>query len=644
MAKLMILTPPETAKIHHLEDVTVLGRDPGADVLIKDDFASRLHARIEKTEDGAVLTDLNSSNGTFVDGRQVERAVLTDGCRVTIGDWTARFLAKEPLVEVDEDENTGLDTVKQTLPADAAAFLNKSLAPGTPEQIDTLRERLCLLNELRKSLSSAESVSGLLDEAAAEISSAYPQAQRCAIVLKDVESEQWVTRSVEVAEGLEPHQIHISRTVAERALAEQNAILSMDAQTDPRFTEASSILTQDMRSCMCAPMVTKNGPTGVVHVDTSRTESSFKEDDLLFLVAIVGEASLALESLMLYQDLVAAKEHLKQENIDLKERMRERFALGRIVGSSRAMREVLSVAEKAGGAPNTSVLITGETGAGKELVAQSIHYSSARAEEPFVAINCAHLRGDLTGAELFGIEEKVATGVSKRVGRIEEANRGTLFLDEIGDMPLETQADLLRVLEEKRLRRIGGKQEIRVDVRIIAATNKDLRSEMKDGAFREDLFYRLSVLTIHAPPLRERKEDILPLANHFLEQLCPEMNKTISGFTPQAAEALASYSWPGNVRELRNVVESMLINGPPTGVLGVEALPGHMQSIMSGDTSTADQSAQSLDAMIEDFKKQKILEVLRQTGFNKTRTAEILGMSRSGLKKMVKRFGIGGEE
>jgi DNA-binding NtrC family response regulator len=284
------------------------------------------------------------------------------------------------------------------------------------------------------------------------------------------------------------------------------------------------------------------------------------------------------------------------------------------------------------------VLITGESGTGKELVARAIHHTSPRARRPFVALNCAALPENLVESELFGIEEGVATGVRRRIGKFEEANTGTLFLDEVGDLSPTTQAKLLRVLQERVIERVGGRRAIPVDVRILTATNRDLNADIQSGAFRPDLYYRLNVIRIHMPSLREIREDIPLLAETFLARHCQEMKKAPRTLTPGARETLMRYSWPGNVRELDNEIKRLVVSvGRPT--IGSEELSETIRS-SGGASAPLVPAASSLKQSVADLERQMILEALERCRHNQQRAARVLGLSRQGLIKKMNRYAI----
>jgi DNA-binding NtrC family response regulator len=337
----------------------------------------------------------------------------------------------------------------------------------------------------------------------------------------------------------------------------------------------------------------------------------------------------------------------REEVTRLTRDLAEQGKFGSMVGRSPVMQQVYRIVEQA--APSrASVLITGESGTGKEMVARTLHARSPRRNKPFVAINCAAIPKSLLESEIFGHEKGAFTGaMASRQGCFELANGGTLLLDEIGDMATELQAKLLRVLEERVFRRVGGKQEIPVDVRIISSTNSDISQALQTGTFREDLYYRLNVFTVHLPPLRERPRDVSLLAQHFVEEYSAVNQKELSGFTPGAIEALKHHSWPGNVRELRNVIERAVIvaSGPWIDLKDLPTLGGDNPSRQTTEASTEmnDESSPltlvvSVGTTVEEAEKRLIFETLKSTRDNKTRAAEILGISTKTLHNKLRRY------
>ncbi|MBD3381424.1 MAG: response regulator [candidate division Zixibacteria bacterium] len=330
------------------------------------------------------------------------------------------------------------------------------------------------------------------------------------------------------------------------------------------------------------------------------------------------------------------KHYLLRENRFLKEQINENYDRFEIVGDSRQMREVLSTVSSVAPTDST-VLVTGESGTGKELVARSIHRMSGRAENNFVAVNCAALPENLLESELFGHTKGAFTGAtSAREGRFEMADDGSLFLDEIGELPAGIQVKLLRVLEDKTFERVGGNRPITVDVRIIAATNRDLKREMREKKFREDLFYRLNVINIHIPPLRERRDDILPLTDHFISKFSTRFNKEINGITPQAKDLLLRYDWPGNVRELVNVLERaiVLLRGD---VIDSTDLPLNVEEISQEKRAFVSEAEIK---SIKEIEKEHILRVLDFTDWNFNRTADLLGIHRNTLRMKIKDYDL----
>src|SRR5437016_7620541 len=290
----------------------------------------------------------------------------------------------------------------------------------------------------------------------------------------------------------------------------------------------------------------------------NKKEGRFTTEDEHFVVALANQAAVALENSFALSNLENRQQELIQENQHLRKEIEERFTNKSILGTNAKINDIRSVIEKSA-ETNVSVLITGENGTGKELSARAIHYMSPRRSKPFVAVNCAALPETLVESELFGIEKGVASGVERRTGRIESANGGTLFLDEIGDLSLTAQAKLLRVLQEREVEWVGGRRPVPVDVRLAAATNKDLKEEIRQNRFRQDLFFRLNVIHIRMPALREIRTDIPLLATHFLRKYAREMGREIHGFSQDALKALTTYYWPGNVRELENEVKRAVV-------------------------------------------------------------------------------------
>jgi len=337
------------------------------------------------------------------------------------------------------------------------------------------------------------------------------------------------------------------------------------------------------------------------------------------LVTVVGEA--------------IEKYELRKENITLKSELREKYSFQNIIGKSALMQEVFDIIATVS-KTQSSVLIVGESGTGKELVARAIHYDSNRAEHPFVTIDCAAIPAEIMESELFGHEKGAFTGAHERkIGLLEHGNKGTVFLDEIGELDPNLQKKLLRFIQEKEILRVGGINRIKLDVRIIAATNKDLEKEVEGGNFREDLFYRLNVVTIHMPPLRNRKDDIPLLANHFLEKLNSIEGKLINGFDDDVMEAFMCYDWPGNVRELENVIERAYVLCPNVTINKKYLHPKLLELIQ-------EEREEFNEMNLIETEKKLIIKALNNTSWNQSRAAEILGISRKQLRTKMKRHNL----
>ena len=362
-----------------------------------------------------------------------------------------------------------------------------------------------------------------------------------------------------------------------------------------------------------------------------------------------------LEELLMTVNRAIDHQKLQRENATLKKQLKDRFDFRKIVGNSPRMQSLYRILEKISDTDST-VLITGESGTGKELVAKTIHFNSSRASNPFVPINCGAIPRDLIESELFGHEKGSFTGaIGSRIGRFELAAGGTIFLDEIGELPFPLQVKLLRVIQEREFERIGGVRTIKVNVRIIAATNRDLEKAVAEGAFREDLFYRLNVIPLHVPPLRERDDDVFLLFDHFMGEICRRRKKIPLKVSPEARDTLRRYRWPGNVRELENAVERMVVL-TEGDVIGIDDLPEHIRGDRgkagSPPTRTAaapadipvplpwSESGIDLNGVLGDLERSLILQALQQAGGVKKKAAALLGLNRTTLIEKIKKKGL----
>jgi formate hydrogenlyase transcriptional activator len=364
----------------------------------------------------------------------------------------------------------------------------------------------------------------------------------------------------------------------------------------------------------------------------SRVPGQYGAEDASLLAAIAEQVALAIENLLAYEEIAALKARLEEEKVYLQEEVRTEAAFGDIIGESPAVLGVLASVRHVAKTDST-VLVTGETGTGKELIVRAIHDLSQRKDKLLVKVNCAALPAGVIESELFGHEKGAFTGaLMRKVGRFELANRGTLFLDEVGDLPLELQAKLLRVLQDGEFERVGGTQTLKVDVRLITATNRDLERAVSEERFRADLYYRLNVFPIVIPPLRERKQDIPRLARHFAMLYASKMGKNVGTVNADVLERLAAYDWPGNVRELQNIIERTVILSP-MGCFELGALVA----------APAGGSSKPLARSLEDVERQHIAAVLEETSWRvsgERGAANILGLKRTTLEARMKKLGI----
>ena len=410
-----------------------------------------------------------------------------------------------------------------------------------------------------------------------------------------------------------------------------------DPAADKRV-RVPSFAAETLKSLLSVPLLSKGKLLGVLTVFNKKDGGGFSDADERVLSIIAAISAQVLQTADLIGGLKQDREALASENSQLWREVNKQFSTENIIGSGPRLREVLKTIEQIRDT-SVDVLITGKSGTGKELIAKTVHHTSPRARKPFVALNCAALPDTLLESELFGIEKGVATGVEKRVGQFEAAHEGTLFLDEIGDLSLTAQAKILRVLQERTVQRVGGREQIPIDVRILAATNKDLETAVKEQQFREDLYYRLNVIRIQTPALREIREDIPELAHFFLGRYCDEFNKPDMKFSPEALAALAAAPWPGNIRQLQNEVKRLVICAAED-VISVDDLREEIRA-QAGEPS---EDRSTIDRAMDTHERQIVVDALKTHGGNQVHTAKALGLSRQGLIKKMKRIGIDAAE
>ncbi|TMB38279.1 MAG: sigma-54-dependent Fis family transcriptional regulator [Deltaproteobacteria bacterium] len=400
----------------------------------------------------------------------------------------------------------------------------------------------------------------------------------------------------------------LSDSIVRRALDTKQPVIVSDAINDEQFNASESVVNLKLASVMCVPLLLRGEVSGAVYVGNDRLASLFTPRELLLMTSFCSTATLLLEHAKTLDELRADKAEL-QSRLDAQ-------AYGDIIGACEAMRDIFRKIDKVA-ATNIDVLVTGESGTGKELIARELHRRSPRKNAPFIAINCGAIPENLLESELFGHAKGAFTGaIAARPGKFQAASSGTLFLDEIGEMPPPLQVKLLRALQERAVTRVGETKSEPVDIRIVSATNKDLEAEMNAGRFREDLYYRVNVVHLHLPPLRERGDDALMLAKFFLTRATRELSAKVKGFSRQALNAIRHFRWPGNIRQLENRIKKavVLADGPLITPEDMELRPEHLDPILP------------LAQALENFRNRYINDVLERNGGNRTKTAKDLGV------------------
>jgi len=466
-------------------------------------------------------------------------------------------------------------------------------------------------------------------------------AERATIFILDKEKgELWAKVALGISDTI---RFDARLGIAGAVLISGKPMIVEDAYRSPLFYAAiDSITGYHTRNILSVPLRSpKQEIVGVFQVLNKR-EGRFTTEDEHFVLALANQAAVALQNSLEHSMLESRQQELIEENQHLRKEVEERFTSKSILGTSPKINEIRSIIEKTAEA-SVSALVTGENGTGKELSARAIHYMSSRRAKPFVAVNCAALPEALVESELFGIEKGVATGVDRRVGRIESANGGTLFLDEIGDLSLTAQAKLLRVLQEREVEWVGGRRPVQIDIRLVAATNKDLKEEIKQNRFRQDLFFRLNVIHIRMPALREIRADIPLLATHFLRKYSKEMGREIQGFSQDALKTLMTYHWPGNVRELENEVKRAVVLAAGREIqvkdLSESVTEEHLM-LPESETGTKSGEKQTLKDRVTTLEIQMIRDAMAQTDSDRRRAAKVLGLSHQGLINKLKRYGL----
>jgi transcriptional regulator with GAF, ATPase, and Fis domain len=604
-----------------------LGRDPSNQIVVDDASVSRHHCLFNRVAGQVSVTDLGSLNGTTVNGVSVSKRLLLGGDQVVAGDAHFLFLSED---KGDEDARflSAVQLAHEDLPAQSKVRLRKErLAHLSPEKtLESLQESARSARDLRALLrisASINSVRGLnaLQRQLLQLIFEVLPAERGAIVLTGTSPEEVISLI-----GWDKHargegKVRISQTVINQVLREGVSLLIEDVAADTELSKVESLRVARTSSLVCVPLVFFEEVIGAIYLETGDTASKFGAENLELLMGVASISAIALENALQFDWLESENQRLLEAS-QIKHQM---------IGNSLPMRKIYRLIGQIAPTDST-VLIRGESGTGKEMAAQAIHLNSLRADKPFVAINCAALPEQLFENEFFGHEREGFTGAASRHrGLLEVANGGTIFLDEVGELTPSVQGKLLRALEERKLRRVGGTESIEVDVRLVSATNKDLEESVKTNNFRKDLYYRLNVISFEMPSLRERGDDILLLASHFLRKYNQKYKRNITGITREARSRLLNHSWEGNVRELKNNIERAVVMGEGD-LLTEEFLPG----APSEESAPEENPTLNMREAVREAQRRVIINSFKQSKCNYTETAKVIGMHPNHLHRLIR--------
>jgi transcriptional regulator with GAF, ATPase, and Fis domain len=632
--------------VESAEDSVRIGRAADSDLVLTDDHVSSDHARIVFKGDKYTLIDLRSTNGT---------AVLRNGDRIALGDSNGRemTLVNGDVIELGSSERIASMTVTLAPDKEDAHVLTVRKIDELEPATTTFEKdgRLRMIYESQRKIGRAGELVEVLEAISDATFELVPKATHVTLILREDDEEGGVSSAsgyvpvmtrVRGQTGPSREPIPVTRSVFRKVVSERAAVVAADAPAEVGRSE--SLMGASIRSTLGVPLWKGDEILGILQIDNRETAGVFASSDLEVMAVLAHNASLAVANARLVKRLRAAEERLKKENAFLKGREESRRTGGKggtpeIIGQSGAIKSLIAQIDKVVDT-RVTVLIEGETGVGKELVAASVHYRSRRRDKLFVGQNCAAMPENLLESELFGHKKGAFTGAhEEKKGLFEIADGGTLFLDEVTEMPFTLQSKLLRALQEGEIRPVGSTQERRVNVRIVAATNRNLEKEVAEGRFREDLYYRLKVFPLRVPPLRERREDIPILASHFLARYSTELGKPAGGFSQQTMELLQGYDWPGNVRELQNEVQRLVIQIDPGGFVTPDMLSPRVRQV-EGMIERVKPTKGTLKEMMDQLERWLLIEALREHKNNKTAAARALGITREGLHKKLRGFGL----
>ncbi|HKX29185.1 MAG TPA: sigma 54-interacting transcriptional regulator [Blastocatellia bacterium] len=625
---------------------TRIGREPSNSIRIADPMLSRRHCRINREGNQFVLHDLRSANGTFVNGVPIKVRSLSNRDTIKAGDSMLLFICYEEdesnpsttTVQLNDDLLTTQSTI--VLRQEEGVYLN---APEALPINESTAQNFQALLRIGLEINTIRDLQTLQSRLLELIFSVVP-AEHGAILLTESVSGEITSCFGWPHLEQQPQTVTASRTIVQQVLREGVAILRNDVAEEAFLQLSKSLILSGVKSLLAVPLSRSQHTFGVIYLDTTNLVQSFDEEHLQLVTAIANLAAVALENAL----------HLQQLNNETRRLLAELNFDREMIGESLRMQDVRQFIAKV--APtHSTVLIRGESGTGKELIARAIHLNSPRSNKPFVAINCAVLNETLLESELFGHEKGAFTGaISQKKGKLEMAEGGTVFLDEIGEMSPPLQAKLLRVLQEREIERVGGTHTIKLNIRLIAATNKDLEQAIKTGEFRADLYFRLKVFELMTPPLRERREDIPLLASYFASKFGQKCGRHFKGISAAARDCLKKYEWPGNVRELENAIERAVVMGATEFILP-EDLPDEVVEAETPSNSTPspilnDQEIKTLPVIIgsvmkyheamKEAKRQLIIKAYDHVNGNHFEAAKLLGLHPNNLHRLIRNLNL----
>jgi len=607
------------------EEVSI-GREPENTIPVLEAAVSRRHCVIRREGSSFVLRDMGSRNPTLVNGTPVkEERLLANGDQISIGGSSFLFHAGTGghQTGLGAGDAHGHSTV--ILHAGQARYLTPDPfhQEGPPADARTVRDLKVLLG-FSQTINSAHGLAAVQRKVVESIAEVTPADRIALLQVDEATGEVVFGLGWDREQGLN-EEVPYSMTVVRQVVDERAAVLTNDVLGQEGLQAAASLLDPGIRSVLAAPREVHDKLLGVIYLDSVRPAAAFDADHLHFVMGLGGVAALAVENARHTDGLIAENQRL-QEELSIQHDM---------VGGSPAIQRVYQFIERVSGR-DSNVLIWGESGTGKELVARAIHRNSERGGKPFVAINCAAIADSLLESELFGHEKGAFTGAAmQKKGKLEVAEGGTVFLDEIGELAPLLQAKLLRVLQEREMERVGGTKAIKLDIRIIAATNRDLKEASQKGGFREDLYYRLNVVSVCMPALRERREDIPQLAGYFAGRFAEKVKRRVSGISPAARACMMQYEWPGNVRELENAIERAVVLGSTDQIL-----PEDLPEAMLEEAAPGGKAVTALHDGLRVAKKRLIENAIDQCEGNYTEAAHLLGIHPNHLFRLIKGLGM----